>query len=350
MRAREELLMPISGKLRSTPAGATALDAGSAFGCLLLLCEALFGGYAQAAPAETYPSKSIQLIVPFAAGGAVDGVARVLGNALAANLGKPVVIDNRGGAGGVIGMDAAAHAPADGHTLLLSHSGFAAMPGLYAKLPFDPVRDFQGVVTIASGAYVLAAHLGAPFKSVAELIAYARANPGKITYASAGTGSTIHLAAEFFKTMAGVDLLHIPYKGAAPATTDVVAGQVQMMFGPAVNILPLTHSGKLTALAVTSARRSALAPELPTIAESGLPGFEVAGWYGLAAPAATAKVTITILNGEANRALRSAEVVEQLRAQGLEPVGGTAEAANAWIKSEVAQWTKVIREAGIKAQ
>jgi tripartite-type tricarboxylate transporter receptor subunit TctC len=272
----------------------------------------------------------------------------VLGKALSANLGGSIVIDNRGGAGGVIGMEAVAHATADGYTLLLSHSGFAAMPGLYRDLPFDPVRDFAGVVTAASGAYVLAVNSAEPFTSVADLIAYAKANPGRLTYGSAGAGSIIHLAGEFFKRTAAVELVHVPYKGAAPAITDLVGGQIRMMFAPAVNALPLAASGKLRALAVTSAKRSRLAPDLPTIAESGLPGFEVTGWYGLAAPAATAAPAVARLNAETNRALASADTVEQLRQQGLEPVGDTPEQASAWIRSEVAQWTKVIRDAGIK--
>ena len=295
-----------------------------------------------------YPERPIRMIVPFAAGGAVDSVARVLGKALTANLGGSIVIDNRGGAGGVIGMEAVAHAAADGYTLLLSHSGFAAMPGLYRDLPFDPVRDFAGVVTAASGAYVLAVNSAEPFTSVADLIAYAKANPGRLTYGSAGAGSIIHLAGEFFKRTAAVELVHVPYKGAAPAITDLVGGQIRMMFAPAVNALPLAASGNLRALAVTSAKRSRLAPDLPTIAESGLPGFEVTGWYGLAAPAATAPAAVARLNAETNRALASADTVEQLRQQGLEPVGDTPEQASAWIKSEVAQWTKVIRDAGIK--
>ncbi|MEA2994900.1 MAG: hypothetical protein QOG74_449 [Alphaproteobacteria bacterium] len=295
-----------------------------------------------------YPERPVRLIVPFAAGGAVDSVARVLGKALSANLGGSIVIDNRGGAGGVIGMEAVAHAAADGYTLLLSHSGFAAMPGLYRDLPFDPVRDFAGVVTAASGAYVLAVNSAEPFTSVADLIAYAKANPGRLTYGSAGAGSIIHLAGEFFKRTAAVELVHVPYKGAAPAITDLVGGQIRMMFAPAVNALPLAASGKLRALAVTSAKRSRLAPDLPTIAESGLPGFEVTGWYGLAAPAATAAPAVAQLNAETNRALASADTVEQLRQQGLEPVGDTPEQATAWIRSEVAQWTRVIRDAGIK--
>jgi tripartite-type tricarboxylate transporter receptor subunit TctC len=295
-----------------------------------------------------YPERPVRLIVPFAAGGAVDSVARVLGKALSANLGGSIVIDNRGGAGGVIGMEAVAHAAADGYTLLLSHSGFAAMPGLYRDLPFDPVRDFAGVVTAASGAYVLTVNAAEPFISVADLIAYAKANPGRLTYGSAGAGSIIHLAGEFFRRTAAVELVHVPYKGAAPAITDLVGGQIRMMFAPAVNALPLAAAGKLRALAVTSAKRSRLAPDLPTVAESGLPGFEVTGWYGLAAPAATAPAAVARLNAETNRALASSDTVEQLRQQGLEPVGDTPEQASGWIKSEVAQWTKVIRDAGIK--
>jgi tripartite-type tricarboxylate transporter receptor subunit TctC len=296
-----------------------------------------------------YPERSIRLIVPFTAGGGVDGVARPLGRALMDGIGVSVVIDNRGGAGGVIGMDAVAHAPPDGYTLLLSHSGFTAMPGLYRDLPFDPVRDFAGIVTAASGAYILAANPGVPFRSVATLIAYAKANPGKVAYASAGTGSTSHLAAEFFKRAAAVDLLHIPYKGAAPALTDVVGGQVQIMFAPAVASLPLAASGKLAMLAVTAPQRSRLAPDVPTVGET-LPGFDVTGWYGLAAPAGTPAAAVARINAEVNRALATADFVAQLAQQGLEPVGGPPEEAAARIASDVVRWTRIIREAGIKAQ
>jgi tripartite-type tricarboxylate transporter receptor subunit TctC len=297
-----------------------------------------------------YPERAIRLIVPFAAGGAVDAVGRVLGKALSANLGEPVVIDNRGGAGGIVGMEAAAHASGDGYTLLLSHSGFAAMPGLYRDLPFDPLRDFTGVITAASGAYVLVVNARAPFASTADLIAFAKLHPGQLTYASAGAGSTIHLASESFKRRAGIDVLHVPYKGAAPAMTDLLGGQVDMMFAPAVASLPLAAAGKLRALAVTSAKRSAFAPDLPTVAESGLPGFEVSGWYGLAAPAATPAAAVARLNNETNRALNSAAVLAELRAQGLEPVGDTPAEATAFIGAEVARWTAIIRDAGIKPQ
>ena len=312
------------------------------------LASAVVAGSRPASAA--YPDRPVRLIVPFAAGGAVDSIARVLGKALTDNLGQAVVIDDRGGAGGIIGMEAVAHAAPDGYTLLLSHSGFAAMPGLHASLPFDPVRDFTGVITAAAGAYVLAVNAAEPFRSVADLIAYAKANPGKITFGSAGVGSTVHLAGELLKLTAGIDIVHVPYKGAAPAITDLTAGQIRMMFAPAVNAIPLAAAGKLRALAVSSAKRSQLAPDVPTVAESGLPGFEVTGWYGLAAPAATPPDAVARLNAEANRALTSDEVIAQLRLQGLDPVGDTPEHATAWIKSEVAQWTKVIRDAGIKLQ
>jgi len=313
----------------------------------LLIVLVLLPGIARA---QDYPSQSIRLIVPFAAGGAVGAVARVLGTPLSTWLGQSVVIDNRGGAGGIIGMEAVAKSPADGYTLLLAHSGLTYMPGLYSKLPFDPLKDFDGVITAVSGTYVLAVSNDAPFKTIPELIAYAKANPGKLSYGSAGIGSTLHLAAEFFKRAAGIDIIHVPYRGAAQATTDLVGGQVQMMFGPVVAVLPLAQSGKVRALAVTSAKRSALAPELPTMIESGVPGFEVTGWYGLAAPAGTPKAVIERLNAETNRALQSSDIIEQFRVQGYEPIGGTPEAMNAQIKSDTAQWTKIIRDAGIQPQ
>jgi tripartite-type tricarboxylate transporter receptor subunit TctC len=314
----------------------------------LLLIGALLAG--TPANADDYPSKPIRLIVPFAAGGAVGAVARVLSAPLAASLGQAVVIDNRGGAGGIIGMDAVAKSPADGYTLLLAHSGLTYMPGLYRKLPFDPVKDFDGVITAVSGSYVMAVSAEAPFKTLAELIAYAKAHPGQLTYGSAGIGSTLHLAAEFFKRAAGVDILHVPYKGAAQATTDLVGGQVQMMFGPLVAVMPLAEAGKLRALAVTSAKRSALAPNVPTMIESGIAGFEVSGWYGLAAPAGTPKAAAARINGETNRALKSPELIEQFRLQGYEPLGGTPDEMNAQIKTDVERWTKIIRDAGIQPQ
>jgi tripartite-type tricarboxylate transporter receptor subunit TctC len=314
---------------------------------LLLLCVWLLG---TAAKADDYPSKSIRLIVPFAAGGAVGAVARVLSAPLTTSLGQAIVIDNRGGAGGIIGMDAVAKAVPDGYTLLLAHSGLTYMPGLYRNLPFDPVKDFDGVITAVSGSYVLAVSNDAPFKTVAELIAYAKANPGKLSYGSAGIGSTLHLAAEFFKRAAGLDIVHVPYKGAAQATSDLVGGQIQMMFGPVVAIMPLAQAGKIRALAVTTARRSGLAPDVPTMIESGVPDFEVTGWYGLAAPAGTPKPIVVRLNADTNRALQSPELIQQFRLQGYDPLGGTPDEMNAQIKTDVGRWTRIIRDAGIQPQ
>jgi tripartite-type tricarboxylate transporter receptor subunit TctC len=314
---------------------------------LLVLCALLVSAPLHA---DDYPSKSIRLIVPFAAGGAVGAVARVLATPLSQSLGQSIVIDNRGGAGGIIGMDAVAKSPPDGHTLLLIHSGITYMPGLYRKLPFDPATDFDGVIAAVSGSYVLAVTNGMPFKTVAELIAYAKANPGKLSYASAGIGSTLHLATEFFKRVAGIDMIHVPYKGASQAATDLVGGQVQVMIGPAVTIMPLAQAGKVRALAVPSRTRSALAPELPTMIESGVPDFDVTSWYGLAAPTGTPKEVILKLNAVTNNALTQPELIGLFRLQGYEPLGGTPEDLNALIKTDVAHWTKIIRDAGIEPQ
>ena len=308
------------------------------------LAACLLPGRAWAA----YPDKPIKLVVPFAAGGGVDVGGRLMANALAEELKISIVVDNRGGAGGVTGMDAVAKSPADGYTLLTSHSGFTAMPGLYPKLPFDPVRDFDAVVTATSSAYVLAVNSKRPFKSVAEVVAHAKAHPRTLTYGSAGIGSTVHLAGELMKSMAGIDILHVPYKGAGPALGDVIGGHIDMMFGPVVNIMPLDNSGELRALAVTSARRSMYAPELPTMIEAGFDGFVVDSWYGLAAPAGTPRDAIQLLNRGLDKALHAPAMVAQLEKQGLEPVGGTPEEAAALIRSEVQKWTRIIRDAGIK--
>lgn len=314
-----------------------------------LLFAALLGLGAVGAAADGYPSRSIRLIVPFAAGGAVDTVARVLTNPLAAKLGQPVVIYDQGGGGGILGMNEAAQAAPDGYTLLLAHSGLTYMAGLHRALPFDPAKDFTGVVTAVSGIYVLAVNPALPVHSVAELIAYAKTNPGKLSFGSAGIGSSLHLAGEFFKSEAGVDIVHVPYKGAAQAVTDLVGGQIQMMFGPAVAVLPLAEAGKLRALAVTSAKPSALAPGLPAVAET-LPDFEIVGWYGLAAPAATPKDIVARLNAATDATLRSPDLIAQFRQLGYEPIGDTPEEADARIKSDVAHWTKIIHDAGIQPQ
>jgi tripartite-type tricarboxylate transporter receptor subunit TctC len=301
------------------------------------------------ARAGDYPARPVRVIVPYAPGGALDTVARVLAAPLGDALGQAIVIYNRSGGGGLVGMNEAAKSPPDGYTLLIDHSGLTYMPGLHAELPFDPVKDFAGIITAVSGSYVLAVNNDMPIRSVAELIAYAKSKPGKLSYGSAGVGTSIHLAGEFFARSAGIDIVHVPYKGAAPAVTDLVGGQIPMMFGPTTDILPLARAGKIRALAVTSPERSKLAPELPTVAEA-LPGYEVVGWYGLAAPAGTPMDVIAKLNAVTNRVLQAPDLIAKYNGLGFEPVGGTPEEAGARIKSDVARWTKIIRDAGIKPQ
>jgi putative tricarboxylic transport membrane protein len=301
------------------------------------------------ARAADYPSRPIRVIVPYAPGGALDTVARVLAAPLGEALGQSIVIYNRPGGGGLIGMNEAAKAAPDGYTLLLDHSGLTYMPGLHPDLPFDPVKDFAGVITAVSGAYVLAVNNDFAAHSVAELIAYARSHPHALSYGSAGVGTSIHLAAEFFARTAGIDIVHIPYKGAAPAVTDLVGGQIPMMFGPTTDVLPLSRAGKIRALAVTTPQRSRLAPELPTVAET-LAGYEVVGWYGLAAPAGTPPDVIARLNTITNRALQAPDLIAKYNGLGFEPVGGPPAEANARIRSDVERWTKIIRDAGIKEQ
>lgn len=238
--------------------------------------------------AETWPTRPIRFIVPFAPGGGGDVVGRIIGQRLGEQLGKPLIIDNRGGAGGTLGCELAAKAAPDGYTLLLGNVGpIAVGPALYPKLPYDPVRDFAPVTMIASFANILVANTGLPFKSVQELVAYAKSRPGKLNFGSAGTGTSTHLAGELFKSVAGIDVVHVPYKGGAAALTDVIAGQVAYYFGTLPSSLPLAKAGKLRALGVTSLQRSPAAPDVPTIAESSYRGFETAAWYGLMFPAGT---------------------------------------------------------------
>ena len=301
------------------------------------------------ARAADYPARPVRVIVAYAPGGALDTVARVLAAPLGEALGHGIVIYNRPGGGGLIGMNEAAKAPPDGYTLLLDHSGLTYMPGLHAELPFDPARDFAGVITAVSGSYVLAVNNDLAVRSVAELIAYAKSHPGNLSYGSAGVGTSIHLAGEFFARTAGIDIVHVPYKGSAPAVTDLVGGQIPMMFGPTTDILPLARAGKIRALAVTSPKRSALASDLPTVGDT-LPGYEVVGWYGLAAPAGTPSEVVAKLNAVTNKVLQAPDLIAKYNALGFEPVGGTPEEASERIKSDVVRWTKIIREAGIKAQ
>jgi tripartite-type tricarboxylate transporter receptor subunit TctC len=321
--------------------------AASALGASALLATPTLA----AEPAAAYPSKPVRLVVPFTPGGSTDILARAVGQKLSEAWGQPVVIDNRPGAGGIIGMEAVARAAPDGYTLVMGHVGtLAANPALYRTLPYDPVKDFAPVTLIARVPNVLVVGPAVPSRSVAELIALAKAKPGKLDYGSGGNGSAAHLATEYFKLKAGVDLQHIPYKGTAPALQDLLGGQIALMITGLPPVLPHVKAGKLRILGVASAQRQRLFPDIPTIAESGVPGYEATQWYGILAPAATPKDVVAKLNREFVKALKDPAVAEKLALEGADPVGDTPEQFAAFIASEIDLWGKVIRATGAKAE
>lgn len=297
-----------------------------------------------------FPEKPIRMIVPFPAGGNADIVARSIGNELSKNLGVPVVIENRGGAGGVIGSEIVAKAPADGYTIVMVSASHVINPSMQKSLPYDTIKDFAGISLVAEVPTVLVVHPSVPAKSLKELIAYAKANPGKINFATAGNGTVGHLSAELLKSMAQIKMEHVAYKGNGPAMTDVLGGHVQMIFGSMPSALPHIKSGALRALVVTAPKRSAAAPDIPSTAEAGMPGFDVATGFGLFAPSKTPRPIINKLNAEVVKALKLPEVSNRLAGQGAEPVGSTPEEYDAFVKKEIAKWQKVCKEAGIKPQ
>ncbi|HTD89780.1 MAG TPA: tripartite tricarboxylate transporter substrate binding protein [Burkholderiales bacterium] len=295
-----------------------------------------------------YPAKSIRLIVPFAAGGASDFTARTLAHRISAHWGQQVVVDNRAGGTGVIGVQIAAAAAPDGYTILFaSSSTFATAPALNPNLPYDPVKDFVPIALVVLGPNVLTAHPLVPVQSLNDLIRLAKARPGQITYASPGIATASHMAGLLFARSAGIDLLHVPYKGGGVAVNDLLAGQVQLLFGSVSTSSPLVKSGRLRALAATSMKRLATLPEVPTIAESGFPGYEVVQWFGVAAPAGLPRAIIMKFNQEIVAILAHSDAREALIKQGLEPVGSTPEMFSAYIKSERAKWTRVFKETGL---
>ena len=301
------------------------------------------------AAAQDYPSRPIRFIVPFPPGGGNDTMARTIGNKLAAALGQQIVVDNRAGAGGVIGAELAAHAAPDGYTVFLGGvASHGIVPNLQPRLGYDPVRDFAPVSLIASAPLILVVHPSVPAKSVKELVELAKARPGQLNFASNGTGGSSHLAAELFEMMTGTDMVHVPYKGLSPALTDLLSGQVQLMFSSTVAMLPQVRAGRLRPLAMTSAKRSAAMPEVPTVAESGAPGYETASWYGVLAPAGTAKTVIDRLNREIVQAVQLPDVRARLMGEGAAPVGGTPAEFAAHIKRELARWALVVKQAKIK--
>ncbi|MEP6943443.1 MAG: tripartite tricarboxylate transporter substrate binding protein [Betaproteobacteria bacterium] len=309
----------------------------------------LFAFFAHGAVAQTYPTHAIKLIVPFPAGGTTDILARDVAKRLTETLGQSVVVDNRPGAGGNIGSDLVAKSPPDGYTLLMGTVGTHSInPGLYAKMPYDHVKDFAPVVLVAGVPNVLVVNPSVPVTSVADLIKLAKSKPGTINFASSGNGTSIHLSGELFKTMAGVDMTHVPYKGSAPALADLLGGQVQIMFDNLPSSLPQIKGGKLRAIAVTSAKRAPALPDVPTIAESGLPGFEASSWFGVLAPAGTPATVIARINGEVNKWLQSPEGKQQLVAQGAEAAGGPPEQFAAHIRTETEKWAKVVKASGAK--
>ena len=308
-----------------------------------VLCMA--GG---AAAADQYPQRAIRLIVPYPAGGAGDIVGRLLSSRLGENLGQQIVIDNRGGGAQLIATEIAAKAPADGYTLFLASATHSINPGLQKKLPYDTIRDFSSITMVASSPLVFVANPSMGVSNIHELVAAAKAQPGRINYASSGPGTGGHLAVELLSWMAGIKFTHVPYKGAAPALVDVIGGQVQFMCTSPLPAMPHVKSGKLRALAMTGSKRSPSAPDIPTVAEAGYKGYETTLWYALLAPARTPRPIITRLHDETAKVVKSPAMTEQLLAQGAEPVGNTPQELDAYIRTEIDRWTKVISQAHIK--
>ena len=301
------------------------------------------------APAQTYPAKSIRLVVPFPAGGNADLYARPLALKLGELLGQRVVVENRPGAGGTIGGELVAKAPADGYTLILgTTSTFGIGPSLYANLPYDPVRDFDPVLLTSMAQNMLIVHPSVPARSVPQLVTLARGHPDKLSYASAGVGTSSHVAGELFKSLTRTRIVHVPYKGTSIAVLDLLSGYVDVMFDSVSTALPQVSAGKLRALAVTGRKRLARLPELPTVAEGGVPGYDVSAWTGIIAPAQTPREVIARLNAELNRVLQSSDVRRIWEEQGAEPGGGTPEHFALHIRDELAKWRKVVREANIR--
>jgi tripartite-type tricarboxylate transporter receptor subunit TctC len=300
-------------------------------------------------PAQDYPAKPVRLIVPFAPGGTTDVLARLVSQALGDALGQQFLVENRPGAGGNIGTEAAVRSAPDGYTLVMSFDGTMAInPSTYSKLPFDPQRDLAPVASVAQVPLLFVVHPGVAARTIGEFVALAKASPGRINYSSAGNGSTGHLTGELFKARAGIDIVHVSYKGGGQAVQDLLGGQIQMVVTALPTVEGQLKAGKLRALAFTSAQRVPGAPEVPTLAESGFAGFEVVSWYGILAPAGTPQEIVRRLNAETNRVLRLPAVRDRMAALGAEPTGGTPEQFAATIRADTARWAKVVADAGIR--
>jgi tripartite-type tricarboxylate transporter receptor subunit TctC len=301
------------------------------------------------APAQTYPVRPIRFLVGFPPSGTNDIVARIVAQKVSELIGQQLVVENRGGANTAIATELGARAAPDGYTILLNAPGHATNPALM-KLNFDPVRDFAFITLIAEAPNLVVVHPSLPARNIRELIAVSKSRPGQINYGSSGTGTTVHLSAELFQHMTGVKWVHIPYKGGGPAVIELMAGQTQVYFGNLPTVIGATRAGKLRPLAVTSSKRSAAAPEIPTVAESGVPGFDVTAWYGVSVPAKTPRPIIDRLNAEFVNAIKSPDLRERLVKAGADPVGNTPEQYTAFVQNEITKWDKVIKAAGIKGE
>jgi tripartite-type tricarboxylate transporter receptor subunit TctC len=301
--------------------------------------------------AQAYPSKPIRLIVPFPPGGGNDVIARIVGQKLTERFGQPVVIDNRAGSNGIVGLQALMQAAPDGYTIGVGAAGpLAVNPSLYERLPYNSLKDFSPITNMVNFPLLLVTHPGLPAKNVRELIVEAKAKPGRLFYASPGSGNSGHLAGELFNSLAGVQITHVPYKGQGPAVTDLLGGQVQMLFSSIPSVLPFVQQGRLNGLAVGSAKRLAALPNIPTIAESGVPGYEAYSWVGMIAPANTPKDIVNLLNREIVEILKQKDVEDKLNQQGAIPVGDTAEQFGEYISAEIKKWGAVVKSANIKVE
>ena len=317
------------------------------FGLQIAAVSVALLGAVPAMAQVAYPTKPVTIVVPFAAGGTTDILARLMGQYLSTELGQPVVVDNRAGAGGNIGGQYASKAPADGYTLFMGTVGTHAInTALYKKMPFDHIKDFAPLSRVAMVPNLLVANPAQPFKTVPEMIAYAKANPGKINFGSPGNGSSPHLSGELFKSMAHVDLTHIPYKGSAPAVTDLLGNQIAIMFDNLPSVIPHVRSGKLHAIAITTAKRSSELPNIPTIAEAGVPGYEAMSWFGLFAPAATPAPVLAKISAALTKVLANPEVKKKIADQGGEPANDTPAQFATFIQAETSKWAKVVKDSG----
>jgi tripartite-type tricarboxylate transporter receptor subunit TctC len=316
---------------------------------LILLCAALAAVFSPA-QAQQYPTKPVRLVVPAAPGGGTDITARIIAPKLSEQLGQQVVVENRAGAGTMIGSEAVARAAPDGYTLLMGISTLAINPAMYKKVPYDALKDFAPISQVVSLPNVLVTHPSLPVKSVKELVAFARARPGQLNYASAGVGTNPHLSMELFLAMTGLKMTHVPYKGAGPGLVDTVAGHVSVMTPSIISGLPHVRGGRLRALGVTSAKRAGGVPDIPTIAEAGVPGYDAVQWFGVLAPTTTPRAIVVRLHGEIVRVLQAADVKGRLSGDGADPVGNSPEEFAAFLSAETAKWAKVVKDAGIQPE